>query len=73
MPSHMICGVMLTMCAWRMRRRFTMPVICMRDCSSLGCTCTAKTDTWLCSISAAMAAGKSTSGRGASSSSMNAR
>ena len=29
-PSSMICGVMLTMCAWRIRRRLTTSVICMR-------------------------------------------
>ena len=33
---------MLTMCAWRMRRRLTMSVICMREPSSLGCACAAK-------------------------------
>ena len=72
MPWHMISGVMLTMCAWRMWRRLTTSVICMRECSSLGCTCTAKIDTWLVSMSASTAAGMSVSGRGARSSRMNA-
>ena len=29
-----------------MRRRLTTSVICMRERSSLGCTCTAKMETW---------------------------
>ena len=31
MPSSMIWRLMLTMCAWRILRRFTTSVICMRD------------------------------------------
>jgi hypothetical protein len=71
MPWHMISGVMLTMCAWRMWRRFTTSVICMRECSSLACTCTAKMETCEVSMSSSTAAGMSTSGRGARSSSTN--
>src|SRR5213594_4155634 len=50
-----------------------MSVICMREPSSLVCTCTAKMLTWLVSMSAAIGAGSSTRGRGATSSSTNAR
>jgi hypothetical protein len=57
------------MCAWRMCRRFTMSVICMRERSSLVCTCTAKMETCEVSMSASTAAGISISGRGAKSSS----
>src|SRR5579862_8252450 len=72
MPWHMISGVMLTMWAWRMRRRLTTSVICMRERSSLGWTWTAKMETWLDSMSARTGAGMSVSGRGAKSSRMKA-
>ena len=38
----MIWCVMLTMCAWRIWRRLTMSVICMREPSSFACACAAK-------------------------------
>ena len=69
MPSHMICGVMLTMWAWRMWRRFTTSVICMREPELIGLHLTAKMDTWEVSMSARTAAGILVSGRGARSSS----
>ena len=72
MPWHIISGVILTMCAWRMWRRLTTSVICIRDCNSLGCTCTAKMETCEVSMSASTAWGMSTSGLGARSSSTNA-
>src|SRR5436190_8077384 len=50
-----------------------MSVSCMRERSSLVCTWTAKMLTWLDSMSVAIGAGRSTSGRGAISSSTNAR
>ena len=68
MPWHMISGVMLTMWAWRMWRRLTMSVICMREWSSLGWTWTAKRETWEVSMSARTGAGMSARGRGARSS-----
>ncbi len=71
-PSSMICRLMFTMCACRMRRRLTMSVICMRERSSFRWTRDAKMLTWLFSMSAAIAAGRSVSGRGATSSRMNA-
>src|SRR5215469_13222511 len=71
MPSRMICGVMFTMCACRMRRRFTTSVICIRERSSFACTCTAKIDTSDDSISVRISAGISVRGRGARSSSTN--
>jgi hypothetical protein len=49
-----------------------MSVICMRDFSSLRCTCTAKMLTSLVSMSAAISGGRSVSGRGARSSSTKA-
>ena len=65
MPWVMISAVMLTMWAWRMRRRLTTSVICIRLWSSLGWTSTAKMLTWEVSMSARTVAGISVSGRGA--------
>jgi hypothetical protein len=36
MPSSMICLVMLTMWAWRILRRLTTSVICMREPQLVG-------------------------------------
>jgi len=62
---------MFTMCACRIRRRFTTSVICMRERNSFRCTCTAKTLTSDDSMSARISRGISVSGRGARSSSTN--
>ena len=45
MPWHMISAVMLTMWAWRILRRLTTSVICMRLWSSFCWTWTAKIET----------------------------
>jgi hypothetical protein len=73
MPSHMICLVMLTMCAWRICRRVTTSVICMRERSSWACAWAAKMLTWLLSRSSITGRGISASGRGATSSSVQQR
>ncbi len=72
MPSSMMRRSMFTMCAWRILRRFTTSVICMRVRSSFACAFTAKMLTSLVSISSSTARGMSVSGRGARSSSINA-
>ncbi len=64
MPSSMICWSILTMWAWRILRRFTTSVICIRDRSSLACACTAKMLTSLVSRSSTISRGRSLSGRG---------
>ena len=69
MPFFMISAVMLTMWAWRMPRRFTTSVICIRVFNSFICACTAKMLTWLDSISSSTWGGMSVNGRGAYSSS----
>ena len=68
MPSSMMRRSIFTMWAWRILRRFTTSVICMRVRSSLACARTAKMLTWLVSISSSTAGGISVSGRGARSS-----
>ena len=62
MPSSMIRRSMFTMWAWRILRRFTTSVICMRVRSSLACAFTAKMLTWLVSMSSRTARGMSPSG-----------
>ncbi len=73
MPSCMMRASLLTMWAWRIFRRFTTSVICMRVLSSFGWAWTAKMETWLDSMSSRIAGGISASGRGARSSSTKAR
>ena len=68
MPSSMMRRSMFTMCAWRILRRLTTSVICMRVRNSLGCAFTAKMLTSLVSMSSRISAGMSVSGRGARSS-----
>ena len=70
-PCVIISGVIFTMCAWRIRRRFTTSVICIRLFSSFGCTSTAKMLTCELSISSSTSAGIPSSGRFANSSSTN--
>ena len=73
MPSSMICRLMFTMCACRIFLRFTTSVICMRDCNSLLCACTAKdADVRLVSRSSRISCGSSVRGRLANSSSTKA-
>ena len=68
MPWVMISPVMSTMWAWRMRRRLTTSVICMREWVSLGWASTAKIEACELSMSSSTSAGMAAIGRGASAS-----